>query len=360
MRDQLVELTSQLISFPTVTADITENSRIISFISDWSRAAGLQVSHFDHNSHPSLLISLSDQNPRIILNGHADVVPANSDQFSARIQGDQLFGRGSQDMKSGLAAMLLLMRDFKSAGNSYPLSLMVVTDEEIGGFDGTKRLLADLKLRPDFFIAGESTDLKIEYQAKGIIWAKLKTKGQRAHGAYPWEGKNAIRKIIADLDGIYQVYPEPEGFLWATTCNVGKITGGLAANQVPGEAEAILDIRRVPTESSQSVIDVLKKSLVSSDSQLEILLDEPAHSVPQDHPAVLHLAQVISRHMSAPAGFIQKSGASDARHFSAANIPSVCFGPMGSGLHTDSEYLAIPSLVTYFEILQDFVIEHFS
>lgn len=354
MRSQLVTLTSQLIKFRSETNNAAEVSRIINFITDWSRTHGLVVKKYVYNKRPSLAITLSAQKPKLLFNGHIDVVPATPDQYKPVVKKNKLYGRGAQDMKSGVAAMLSVLASLKKEGFTQPIGMLVVADEEIGGFDGSKKLLHLAKYRPEFLIAGESTDLKIEYQAKGITWIKVKAIGKRAHGAYLWEGTNAIRKLADEIRNISKLYPEYRSLIWKTTCNIGKVSGGLAINQVPGVAEADLDIRRVPEETTQDVYTKIKRNLVYKDTQLEIVFDEPAHNTPKDDRLVRLLDQSVRRVTGKKAVYIQKCGASDARHFSAEKIPAVCFGPVGSFLHTDSEFLDIPSLEKYYQILLDF------
>lgn len=356
MPNTIVPLLESLIRIPSVTADTDALQNVTNFIQNWWGDSG-SIQSYSYNNHPSLLINLNPNTlPEIILNGHADVVPARPDQFTPTVKSDRLYGRGAQDMKSGLAVMLTLLKDLKSQKKHPPLALMIVTDEETGGFDGTKKLLHQLKLHPKLFISGESTDLKIENQAKGVLWLKIKTVGKRAHGAYPWEGKNAISKLAQEITALSHIFPELTEFAWSTTCNFGKISGGLAANQVPSEAEATLDIRRVPQDPSPSILSRIKEGLVFPDTQVETLLDEPEHDASPSEPALQKLAQAITKVTGHKAEFVQKCGASDARHFSAQGIPAVCFGPTGSGLHTDEEWVSLDSLSTYYDALHHLVI----
>lgn len=351
---EITELTKDLIRIPSVTDNPNALKDIITFIDKYAQKSRLITHFYEFDGKPSLIASLSPSKPQIILNGHADVVPAKPEQFKPQQKGNKLYGRGSQDMKSGLAAMLVLAKHLKQELKDLPLAIMVVTDEEIGGFNGTAKLVKNHK--SNFFLAGESTDLKIEYEAKGPLWLKVKTLGKRAHAAYPWEGENAILKLAQELNTISKLFPVPKISVWKTTCNIGKISGGLATNQVPGEAEATLDIRRISRDSSDKIIKLIRQALVYKDTSLEIVENEPAHQASKANIYVKSLAKSVEKITQKPPEFIKKSGASDARHYSARHIPAVCFGPIGSGLHTDNEWVDLPSLETYYRILEDFII----
>ena len=127
---------------------------------------------------------------KIILNAHLDVVSGREEQYKPYEKDGKLFGRGAIDMKGAAAVEILVFKEVAKRV-SYPLALQLVTDEEIGGFCGTKYQI-EKGVRADFVIAGEPTDFGVNNKAKGIIWLKIKTKGKSAHGAYPWRGKNAL------------------------------------------------------------------------------------------------------------------------------------------------------------------------
>lgn len=347
----MIGFLSHLISIESISTKPEKLREVVEVVKEEFRDTDLIVKEFEYNSKPSLLVSPTNQIPEIILNAHADVVPAKSEQFTIKTVGDKLYGRGTQDMKGALAVMVSLMKDLPKL----PIGLMVVTDEEIGGFDGSKKLLHEAGIRPKFFLAGESTDLKIEYEAKGITWLKIRTHGKNAHGAYLWEGQNAITKLSHELIQINNLYPQPEHFVWETTCNLGKISGGQATNQVPDLAEATLDIRRIPNENTTGVVEKIKNKMKYPDTEVEIVMDEPAHHADKNNDYIKSLIEVITKHHG-QTEYVQKCGASDARHYSAEGIPAICFGPVGAGLHTDDEWVSIHSLETYYEILKEWAL----
>src|SRR5260370_16347733 len=169
-----------------------------------------------------ILISNTDDTSRqfkVILNAHLDVVPAGKYQLVEK-EG-KFYGRGAYDMKIAAAVMILLFKELAKSVD-YPLALQLVTDEEMGGFHGTKYQV-EQGVSGEFVIAGDISDLKVQNKSKGMLWIKIKANGKSAHGAYPWEGENALEKLQRGLEKLKMLYPDPEEAVWRTTINIAKI-----------------------------------------------------------------------------------------------------------------------------------------
>jgi succinyl-diaminopimelate desuccinylase len=131
---------------------------------------GFTVERFESNSKPSALVYHGAQRShfRVILNAHLDVVPAPPYQFQPRREGDRLYARGAQDMKLSALALAQVFRE--QAGRlPYPIALQLVTDEEVGGWDGTLHQL-EQGVHGEFVIIGEHSGLDIVTESKGITW----------------------------------------------------------------------------------------------------------------------------------------------------------------------------------------------
>src|SRR3989338_4868296 len=199
MIKQILDLSKKLISIPS----IKENPRKLIEILELTKKElkGFNISSYSKEGIPSLLISNSEQKLKkfkIILNAHLDVVPAKENQFSPQEKDGKLYGRGAYDMKAAAAVEILVFKELAKKLN-YPIALQLVTDEEIGGNNGTKYQIGR-GVKCDFVIAGEPTNFGISTKAKGIVWGKIKVKGVAAHGAYVWRGENALWKAKKILD----------------------------------------------------------------------------------------------------------------------------------------------------------------
>ena len=236
----------------------------------------------------------------------------------------------------------------------YPLALQLVTDEEVGGFDGTKYQV-DKGVRADFVIVGESTNLDIENKSKGILWLKIFAKGKTAHGAYPWKGENAIRKMNRFLDRLVKEYPDPKKEQWITTVNVSRIeTPNKTFNKIPDYCEVWLDVRYIP-EESKTILKSLKK-LVPNGFILEIVANEPALSTSEHNPYLTTLRKSIKEVIGKTPRILSANGSSDARHYARIGCPAIEFGPGGKGMGSDKEWIKISDLEKYTRTLTHFLL----
>lgn len=257
-------------------------------------------------------------------------------------------------MKAAGAVMIVLFKDL-ARKVKYPLGLQIVTDEEIGGFNGTKYQI-EKGVSADFVIAGENTNMQISNKAKGILQVKLKTWGKTSHGAYPWLGDNALLKLNSEINKLLAIYPIPTKESWRTTINVGRIeTTNKTWNKVPDYAEAHLDIRFVP-EDKGIIVDKIKKG-VSKDTEVEILMHETHQYTPEEDKYVAELRRQFKDVTKKDAIMYATHGGSDVRFYEGRGIPSVCFGPKGGGHHSDAEWVDIESLDAYYTILKKFLLE---
>lgn len=353
---EIVDLTSKLISFQTTGDRPRELERCVNFIEGFFQETDLIVKRFGKSGKPSLVINFEKTKvPKVFLNGHIDVVPGEDSQFEPRVSGGRLFGRGTCDMKGQVAAFAVLMRNLSLSGKRRSLGLMVVSDEEIGGFNGSLYLLKR-GYKPKFLLSGEPTDLKIGNQAKGIMWLKLVAKGKSGHSARPWEGENAVLKITKAVQKINRHYPAPLKEVWKTTVNLAVIKGGDIPNKIPDQAGAILDIRYIPEDDPKRLLEDLKKLCpeVTFKSALKNNLFEPAAFTPRDNSYILKLKKAIEEVTSYKAEFVNKHAASDVRHFTAADIPAVVFGPNVTGSHTEEEWVDLGSLERFYRVLYKF------
>lgn len=351
--DQLNKLTKELITIPSVTGDLTACNKILEFIK--TQLAEFNVKEFEKNDVKSLLFYNTDTLPkkfRVILNAHVDVVPAKAEQFRPNEQNGKIYGRGAQDMKSGAAAVILAFKAL-SKTVKYPLALQIVTDEEVGGFNGAGYQL-EQGIKTDFILAGESTDLKINNYAKGIVWAHITTRGTSAHGAYAWNGSNAIDKLMTILNDLRKVYPEPTKEIWKTTLNIATVsTTNTAQNKVPADATATLDFRIIPEDRKTFLNDF--KKLLDERAELEIMADGPCQITPNDHPDLLALVNSMRHVTGTSTTYLKTHGGSDVRFYTDSGSAAACMGPVGEGLHTDNEWVDIKSIHDFFLILNKFL-----
>lgn len=189
--------------------------------------------------------------PTVLFACHTDTVPVSDDweldPFSGELvdDGTYVHGRGSVDMKGGLAAAIAAVEYADSCG--YEAGLLMTSDEEIGGL-GASEAFEQLRLErePQLVIIPEATDNGYSMGHRGAAWFELSAQGKAAHGSTPDEGINAIRmladQVIAHLD---EFPAATDDYLGSDSVNLGIISGGQAPNMVPDSAKMTLDFRTV-------------------------------------------------------------------------------------------------------------------
>lgn len=350
---QILNLAEKLISIPSTKSNTVALTQVLEIVKQ--ELKDFNFKEFEKDNIKSLLFfntSFLPEKFKLILNGHLDVVEAKDNQYKPLQKGKKLYGRGAYDMKTAAATMIILFRELASKVN-YPLGLQLVTDEEVGGFNGTKYQI-EKGIRADFVIAGENTDLKINHKSKGIIWLKITTRGKSAHGAYPWLGENAIWKMHKALNIIENLFPVPTEEVWYTTSNLSMIdTSNKAYNKVPDECTAFLDIRYIPPDK-EKIVKQITDSL-GEDFEVETVLKEPDHFTNESNEYIQSLSNSIKEITGANAELIKKHGGSDVRHYSMVGCDGITFGPVGDGHHSDNEWVGIKSVEDYYNILKDYL-----
>jgi succinyl-diaminopimelate desuccinylase len=354
LRDELIALTNDLIAIPSIADRPDQLQAVIDYAERYARAVpGALVQRAEEAGKPSLIVTLRDTRaPAVMLNAHLDVVPARPEQFMPVVRDGRIYGRGSQDMKGSGAVLLRLIKDLAALPAPPDVGFMFVSDEEIGGEHGTG-YLAQQGWSCGFFLAAEPTDMQICYAQKGVLWIEATLPGKPAHGSRPWDGENAIAALRDGLVALERRYPTPDEAAWVTTAVPTILEGGSAHNRLPEKIVLTLDVRHIPEEAPEQIVAALRECFPGGQVQLRLPPFPPLATDPAD-PAVRRLAASVEAATNQPARLYREHFASDARYYSDRRIPSVCFGPVGAGLHSDEEWVAIESLVELYQVLRHF------
>jgi succinyl-diaminopimelate desuccinylase len=357
--DTFLTEAEELLAIPS-TADRPENlRRALDFVLT-NLGPGFTVERFESNGKPSALVYAGASRPRfrVILNAHLDVVPATTERFRPRRDGDRLYGRGAQDMKISALAQARVFREL--AGSlPYPIALQLVTDEEVGGRDGTRYQL-ERGVRGDFVVIGEHSGLRIVAESKGLLTASLRATGRAAHSAYPWLGENALLTLMKSIDGLMTAYPPVTEEVWRTTINLARIeTTNQALNQIPADATAWLDLRYPPEDSDFDgrTNDEITKHLMSHclpGVTVTVANVDPPHKADPTTGYVTKLRQA-AENQGYSAEFLRKHGAADSRFYYQRGIDAVIFGIGGDGQHGPGEYADVTTIEPYYLALKEFL-----
>lgn len=292
-----IELTQLLVRCDTVNPPGRE-AGCIEPLADLLSDAGFRCETFAHRpGRPSLIARLPGRRGALPLafTGHVDVVPLGAaawsrDPFGAEIVDGRLYGRGSSDMKSGVAALTVAaIAAAERAGDAAGLVVVITAGEETG-CDGAFHLVNDERARAALGRAGalvvaEPTGNQAWLGHKGAFWLRAQAHGRTAHGSMPAEGDNAVYKIaraalaleaMADVDGVSHERMGP------ATLNVGTVAGGLNINSVPDTAELSIDIRTVEGQDHDALFRCLCERLGPHIGLTRLLDVAPVWTDPSD------------------------------------------------------------------------------
>jgi succinyl-diaminopimelate desuccinylase len=348
-------LTERLLTYDTSTLEGMQSAA--GFVKGWLEARDVEVTGTVHNGRPVLAATVGPSGgPTIVLHGHLDVVPGRPEQFTPRIEGDRLYGRGAYDMKGGLAAMMCALHDL-TAQDRVRVHFVCVSDEESEEIDQRgSDYLVEQGYIGDFAITGEPTNMHIGIQAKGVLAMRIEVTGKAAHGSTPWVGDNAVLKAI-DVFRQIETLPfarESSDLFDRPSINLGRILGGDALNKVPDLCVIDVDVRYLPGQDPETIKAAV--NALADATVVKVFHRRPA-IVARDDPYVQALGEAISR-VGAPSGdqiSVGRDGASDAISFLEAGVPAVECGPAGDGHHGPEEWVSIRSLGEYRRILVEFV-----
>lgn len=232
---KLFDLLRKLIDIPSVTGD---EGRCGEFVAEWLRVRGFAVEMQPVTPGRANVFAALGQ-PEVVLSTHIDTV---GPFFASSEDSEWIRGRGACDAKGSLACQMIAAERLAHAGTGGFGLLFVVGEETVS--DGA--LTANKSPRgARYLVMGEPTGNRLVAATKGVLQLRLSTHGRAAHSAYPERGESAIEKLLDLLAELRSMKLPVDSELGSTTMNIGKISGGIAANVIPSEAEATLLFRTV-------------------------------------------------------------------------------------------------------------------
>ena len=334
------------------------------------RAGGIDVESTDvAPGRPNVVGVLDGRHPgrSLILCGHTDTVGVEgmTAPFDPVVRDGRLYGRGSQDMKSGVAAMVNAAVQVARNGGLERgrLVLAAVADEEHASAGAAA--LAEVH-SADGAVVTEPTDLRVATAHKGFEWVEVETRGRAAHGSRPEDGRDAILhmgRVLGRLEAVEarlktgRAHPR----LGRASLHASTVHGGQALSVYPDRCVLGVERRTVPGESSdvgltevRAALSVLARDDDDFDASARQLLTRPPHAIADNHPLCGELRQIL-RHRGlddAPTGM---SFWTDAAILGRAGTPALLFGPTGAGLHGPDEYVEIDSVSTCRDALVELI-----
>lgn len=357
--DPCVALLRDLVAIDSVNPSLVPGARgeraIADAIAAHMRGLGLDVELQEAAPGRPNVIGVLDgraPGPTLMFCGHTDTVGvAGMDAPFDPVERDgRLYGRGAQDMKSGLAAMIDAAR--LAAAGGFPrgrLIVAAVVDEEFASL-GADALVRGW--RADMAVVTEPTELRIGVGHKGFAWLEVTTFGRAAHGSRPRDGRDAILRMgrvlqrLDTLDRELQARP-PHPLLGTASLHASLISGGQELSSYPASCRLLMERRTLADEADgqadrevAGILADLRAEDPEFAAEARTTLARPAYLVPEGHPLPGALKKVLAS-LGCGAEEAGLSFWTDAAVLGAAGIPTVLFGPGGAGLHSREEYVTV-------------------
>ncbi len=352
----LTGILAKLVAFPTESRRTGVSEECFKYVAEYLLRRSMHVKLHNSGGFPSLIATTHETaKPKVVLQAHLDVVPAESALYNLREEDGKLYGRGVYDMKFAAACYLQLVEELKGELGQYDFAIMLTSDEELGGKNGTGYLVeqgfsAGVCVLPD-----GGNDWHMEAGNNGVWMIELTATGRSAHGSRPWEGENAIEKLTAALLEIRSLFEEAAPHKCSIT--VSRISGGHAINQVPDDATATIDMRFVNDDHYQAKRAKIENIASKAKLTIKTLAKEPVGNIDLEHPAIKSFAKVASKVRGQELGECRSFGSSDARYFTAQGIPSIVVRPNGGGAHSSEEWIDKADLLEFYEVLKAYIKE---
>jgi acetylornithine deacetylase/succinyl-diaminopimelate desuccinylase-like protein len=359
----IITNTKQLITIPSTSDNPAALKQAVDFMANIvSQVDGVTVERFESNGKHSFIAYRGRLRPEkfdILLNAHVDVVPARPEQFQPYEQDGKLYGRGALDMKG---TAMVLADVFCEQVNSVPyaLGLQIVSDEEIGGYDGVALQIKD-GVRANFVIMGEYANQRgtIYNAARGLCWAEIAFKGKTAHGGHLWHGSNAVVKAGEFASAVLKRFPKPERETWTTTASIANLsTANDTFNKVPDSAVMKIDFRFTQDEATfrnRASVEAFVRSIDPDAEIIDMPVFEPSVFVEESNPYLQGLQAALKKTTGRKPILGARPAASDGRHYALVQNDIVEFGLNGGGSHSDGEYVELDSFAEYRDVISAFL-----
>lgn len=333
---------------------------IAAFVAEELRSLGLRVETYEPQPHRISVVGTlpgKGGGRSLMLYGHMDTVGVEgmAEPFSGAVRDGRMYGRGTYDMKGGLAACIAAARAVVESGARLSGDLMVcgVADEEVASL-GMLDVLTHVK--PDAAVVTEATELDICLAHKGFCWIEVETIGRAAHGSRVDEGIDAnlrMGRFLGRLEELEQELRRRPAHPLAgpPSLHAGVLRGGSAPSVYAARCRLEVERRTVPgeTEAScraelQTIADRLAAADPTFQARVRPLLTRDAFEVAQDAPVVQAVATAAAEVRGRRPAFMGHSFWMDAAILAAAGVETVVIGPAGAGAHADVEWVDMDSV----------------
>ena len=371
-----LELLSDLVKINSVNPSLVPGApgegEVAEFIGEYLRGLGLETRVEDVEVGRSNAVGTlkgEGGGPVLMLNGHTDTVGIEYmeiDPLDPVVKEGRMYGRGTNDMKGGLAAILSATKALVDSGETLKGDLVVaaVCDEEFASI-GTERLVEEVEV--DAAIVCEPTEFQVLVAHKGFAWIDIETRGVAAHGSAWQIGVDAIAKmgkVQVGLESLQEdsLMKRSHRLVGPPSVHSSIIKGGRELSTYPDRCTLKVERRLIPGETKDDVeaeLDGLLSSIGDIDPKIEGDFDITFYRGPLEVSTDAEICKVLVECSQEVRGetphFVGGSGWMDTQIIAEKGVPAVAFGPIGSGAHAAVEYVEVDSVVDTARVLESVV-----
>lgn len=359
MTTEVQELAIKLAQFESTHENHKGLSDCLTFCQDYFKDNDLYIERINNQGVKCLLLqNKKTLTPDVLLLGHIDTVPGKPELFEGKVIDGWLYGRGTLDMKAFVATSMVVFKEAIKNTNKL-ISLLIVTDEELGGEFGAMYMTEQYGLAPKIVLVpddGEEISSLVK-ENKEITQLKFTATGVESHACRPWDGKNAIEMLYKTFNNLAAHFNEcrtVKSFTWVDTINLGIISGGSATNEVPGDATMNVDIR-LTHNSSLRPLDKILDVACEDGVTYEVINSCSAVFLDESNEVVKNYCESITKVTGKQPNYIQSGGATDGVRFAKKGSLVITHQGTGKDCQSDKERVLLESLDQLVEIQLNFI-----
>ena len=361
---EIAQICQDLIRIDTTNPPGNERTAA-EYLRDSLRRFGFEDKWVDHDPQRASLIARlpgKGEEAPLVFNGHLDVVPVGKNDwhhppFAGVIEKGKVWGRGSADMKGGLASMAIAAKAIAKARIPLrgDLILTATAGEEVNMLGAQSIAALPEAKNWQAIVISEPTSNKLGLAERGVLWVELTTYGKTAHGSTPALGKNAITMMVQLLNELeeLEIPFQPHPVLGNFTRSVNMIQGGIQVNVVPDQCTVKVDMRTLPGQDHASILNQLsdflaarEKSIPDFKASLHVIHELPAAETSHQNPVVQSFERAFQTVAAESVPYMPLPYATEAAVFvPLLNVPTLVFGPGDPALaHQPNEFIEISAM----------------
>jgi len=344
--DEMVDFVRALVAVPTENPPGASYAECVSLLEEQVTGLGLRAERVELSPTRTALVAGVGQGPTFFLHGHYDVVPASvPGQFTPRVEEGRLVGRGSADMKGGIASMVYALAALSTVDVPGRVELVLVPDEETGGAQGTRRLAAMGRLGGGGVgaIVAEPTSGSIWNGSRGAVTLQVTVHGRPAHVGLQFRGVNAFEAALPILNALKGLKDDvetrrtsfsirPDAARASILMLGGEVRGGHQFNVVPDRFSFTVERRFNPEEDLEveraRLLDAVRQAVPPGvDVDVESLQEAASSGVAGDEPLVRSLSSVVEERAGHLPACGLCPGLLETRFYAGVGVPAVAYGP---------------------------------